>query len=114
MARERPDYRATLEQLNELYPGRELLTLDEVKAITGYRSRTKPLWPESWQEVPYAERGRLRNSLRNAARTGCPGRPAVADQGSRPPGPPVYQGSAPERRQTCQKLRRRISIGASP
>ena len=39
MARERPDIRATLEQRTELYPGRELLTLDEVKAITGYRSR---------------------------------------------------------------------------
>lgn len=39
MARERPDYRATLERLNELYPGRELLTLDEVKSITGYHSR---------------------------------------------------------------------------
>lgn len=39
MARERPDYRATLEQLNALYPGRELLTLDEVKEITGYKTR---------------------------------------------------------------------------
>ena len=39
MAREKPDYRATLEQLNTLFPGRELLTLDEVKAVTGYRTR---------------------------------------------------------------------------
>lgn len=38
MAREKPDYRATMEQLNDLYPGRELLTLDEVKAVTGYRT----------------------------------------------------------------------------
>lgn len=39
MARERPDYRATLEQLNELYPGRELLTQEEVKQITGYKTK---------------------------------------------------------------------------
>ena len=39
MARERPDYRATLEQLNELYPGRELLTAAEVQAVTGYTTR---------------------------------------------------------------------------
>lgn len=39
MARERPDYRATLEQLNDLYPRRELLTLEEMKAITGYKTR---------------------------------------------------------------------------
>lgn len=38
MAREKPDYRATLEQLNELYPGRELLTIEEVKTVTGYRT----------------------------------------------------------------------------
>lgn len=39
MAREKPDYRTTLEQLNSLYPGRELLTLEEMKAITGYKTR---------------------------------------------------------------------------
>lgn len=39
MARERTDYRATLEQLNTLYPGRELLTLEELKLVTGYRTR---------------------------------------------------------------------------
>lgn len=38
MARERPDYRATMEQLNTLYPGRELLTMDEMKAVTGYQT----------------------------------------------------------------------------
>lgn len=38
MPRERPDYRATLEQLNSLFPGRELLTAAEVLAVTGYTS----------------------------------------------------------------------------
>lgn len=39
MAREKLDYRSTMEQLNRLYPDRELLTLEEVKAVTGYRTR---------------------------------------------------------------------------
>lgn len=39
MARELPDYRPTLEQLNTLYPGRELLTLSELMEITGYKTR---------------------------------------------------------------------------
>ncbi len=38
MAREKPDYRATMEQLNGLFPGRELLTMEEVKTVTGYRT----------------------------------------------------------------------------
>ena len=39
MAREKPDYRATLEQLNGLFPGRELLTVEEVQQITGFRTK---------------------------------------------------------------------------
>lgn len=39
MARENEDYRATLEQLNRLFPERELLTMDEVMRITGYKSK---------------------------------------------------------------------------
>ena len=39
MAREKPDYRSTIEQLNATFPGRELLTLDEMKTITGYKTR---------------------------------------------------------------------------
>lgn len=39
MARERPDYRNTLEQLNMLYPNRELLTAEEVQAVTGYKTK---------------------------------------------------------------------------
>ena len=39
MARERQDFRATLEQLNTLFPGRELLTVDEVRTVTGYTTR---------------------------------------------------------------------------
>ena len=39
MAREFPDYRNTIEQLNRLYPDRELLTMEEVMKITGYKSR---------------------------------------------------------------------------
>lgn len=39
MARERPDYRNTLEQLNMLFPNRELLTAEEVQAVTGYKTK---------------------------------------------------------------------------
>lgn len=39
MARERPDYRNTLEQLNTLFPERELLTVEEVQAVTGYKTK---------------------------------------------------------------------------
>ncbi len=39
MARERPDYRNTLEQLNMLYPNRELLTAEEVQAVTWYKTK---------------------------------------------------------------------------
>lgn len=38
MAREKQDFRIILEQLNGLFPGREVLTLQEVMALTGYRS----------------------------------------------------------------------------
>ena len=38
MAREMPDYRSTLEQLNAQFPGRELLTLSELMEITGYKN----------------------------------------------------------------------------
>ena len=40
MARERPDYRDTIEQLNRMIPDRELLTMDDMFTITGYRSKT--------------------------------------------------------------------------
>lgn len=39
MSREKEDYRNTIEQLNRLYPDRELLTMDEVMKITGYKTR---------------------------------------------------------------------------
>lgn len=39
MPRELKDYRATLEQLNLNYPGRELLTMDEMLAVTGYKTK---------------------------------------------------------------------------
>ena len=38
MPREYPDYRNTVEQLNRLFPERELLTVKEVMQITGYKS----------------------------------------------------------------------------
>ena len=38
MPREYPDYRNTIEQLNRLFPDRELLTIKEVMQITGYKS----------------------------------------------------------------------------
>lgn len=40
MPREKEDYRANLERLNELYPDHEMLRIDEVMQIMGYRSRT--------------------------------------------------------------------------
>lgn len=40
MPRELPDYRNPIEQLNMLFPGRELLTVPEVMQITGYKSRS--------------------------------------------------------------------------
>lgn len=39
MAREYEDYRNTIEQLNRMYPDRELLTMKEVMGITGYKSK---------------------------------------------------------------------------
>ena len=38
MPREKEDYRANIEQLNRLYPEREMLTIREVMQIMGYRS----------------------------------------------------------------------------
>ena len=38
MEREKPDYRATMEQLNNQFPGRELLTMAEMMAVTGYQT----------------------------------------------------------------------------
>lgn len=43
MGREHPDYRNNIEQLNRLYPDRELLTMDEVMRITGFKSRNTVL-----------------------------------------------------------------------
>lgn len=37
--KEHPDYRATIEQLNRLFPDRELLTVHEVMQITGYKTK---------------------------------------------------------------------------
>lgn len=39
MAREKEDYRENIEQLNRLFPEREMLTLPEVMQILGYSSR---------------------------------------------------------------------------
>ena len=38
MAREKEDYRANIEQLNRLFPEREMLTIKEVMQILGYGS----------------------------------------------------------------------------
>jgi hypothetical protein len=38
MAREKPDFRETLAQLNALFPERELLTMAEMMAVTGYQT----------------------------------------------------------------------------
>ena len=38
MAREKEDYRANIEQLNRLFPGREMLTIRETQQVLGYGS----------------------------------------------------------------------------
>ena len=38
MPRAKEDYRANIEQLNRLYPDREMLTIPEVMRIMGYAS----------------------------------------------------------------------------
>lgn len=38
MPREKIDYRANLERLNELYPDHEMLTIPETMKVMGYRS----------------------------------------------------------------------------
>lgn len=38
MAREKEDYRANLERLNELFPDHEMLTVLETMKVMGYRS----------------------------------------------------------------------------
>ena len=40
MAREHPDFRETLARLDEAYPGRELLTREEVASFLGVNPRT--------------------------------------------------------------------------
>ena len=40
MAREHQDYRNNIEQLNRLYPDREMLTIQEVMQIMGYKTQT--------------------------------------------------------------------------
>lgn len=39
MPREKEDYRANLERLNELYPDREMLSITETMKVMGYRTR---------------------------------------------------------------------------
>lgn len=39
MPREKEDYRANLERLNELYPDHEMLTIPETMKVMGYRSK---------------------------------------------------------------------------
>ncbi len=39
MAREHPDYRANLEILNSRYPDHDMLSIDEVMQVTGYKKR---------------------------------------------------------------------------
>ena len=39
MAREKEDFRANLERLNELYPDHEMLTIPETMKVMGYASQ---------------------------------------------------------------------------
>jgi hypothetical protein len=38
MPREHPDYRNNLELLNDLFPGKLMLTVEDVMVVTGYKS----------------------------------------------------------------------------
>lgn len=38
MAREHPDYRNNIEQLNRYFPEKEMLTVQEVTTVLGYKS----------------------------------------------------------------------------
>lgn len=51
MAREKPDYRTTLEQLNSLYPGRELLTLEEMNTEEELERNARYLLEEYRQTI---------------------------------------------------------------
>lgn len=39
MPREKPDYRANLERLNELYPDREMLNIKDILKIIGWKDQ---------------------------------------------------------------------------
>lgn len=39
MPREHPDYRNNFEMLNELFPGKCMLSVEDVMAVTGYKSQ---------------------------------------------------------------------------
>lgn len=39
MSREHPDYRANLELLNMRYPDHDMLSVDEVMQVTGFKKR---------------------------------------------------------------------------
>lgn len=51
MGREHPDYRNNIEQLNRLYPDREMLTVAEVMQIMGYKSQNT-----AKKHVPFVNR----------------------------------------------------------
>lgn len=40
MAREKEDYRTNIEQLNRLFPDREMLTMEEIMQVTGFCRNT--------------------------------------------------------------------------
>lgn len=65
MPREKEDYRANLERLNELYPDHEMLTIQESMKIMGYRS-----YDAARKYIPFTNR---RVSKATLARIMCGG-----------------------------------------
>lgn len=65
MPREKEDFRANLERLNELYPDHEMLTIQESMQIMGYRS-----YDAARKYIPFTNR---RVSKATLARIMCGG-----------------------------------------
>lgn len=61
MGREKVDYRANLARLNELYPEKEMLNVEESMKVMGYRSRNtaKKYIPFTFNRVSKATLARL-------------------------------------------------------
>lgn len=61
MAREHPDYRNNIEQLNRYFPDKEMLTAREIMPILGYKSETsvRANYPMTRGKISKAKLARL-------------------------------------------------------